>query len=124
MKKILSLILVMMMFALNAMAEESKTSKSSQSIMLEIAQYNDNESSGRFRAPMRIGIEAWYNAESNTIDITYDGEAEGEVFLYFNEDIVEYDSKINTSLHLPSSHGLFTIEIISEAWIAQGYIQL
>jgi hypothetical protein len=124
MKKILSLILVMMMFALNAMAEESKTSKSSQSIILEIAQYNDNESSGRFRAPMRIGIEAWYNAESNTIDITYDGEAEGEVFLYLNEDIVEYDSKINTSLHLPSSHGLYTIEIISETWIAQGYIQL
>lgn len=124
MKKILSLILVMMMFALNAMAEESKTSKSSQSIILEIAQYNDNESSGRFRAPMRIGIEAWYNAESNTIDITYDGEAEGEVFLYLNEGIVEYDSKINTSLHLPSSHGLYTIEIISETWIAQGYIQL
>lgn len=124
MKKILSLILVMMMFTLNAMAEESKTSKSSQSIMLEIAQYNDNESSGRFRAPMRIGIEAWYNAESNTIDITYDGEAEGEVFIYLNEDIVEYDSKVNTSLHLPSSHGLFTIEIISETWTAQGYIQL
>lgn len=124
MKKILSLILVMMMFALHAMAEESKTSTSSQSIMLEIAQYNDNESSGRFRAPMRIGIEAWYNAESNTIDITYDGEAEGEVFLYLNEDIVEYDSKINTSLHLPSSHGLFTIEIIGETWIAQGDIQL
>ena len=87
MKKILSLFLVMMMFALNAMAGESKTSKSSQSIMLEIAQYN--ETSGRARAPMRIGIEAWYNADSNTIDITYDGEAEGEVFLYLNEDIVE-----------------------------------
>ena len=68
MKKILSLFLVMMMFALNAMAGESKTSKSSQSIMLEIAQYN--ETSGRARAPMRIGIEAWYNADSNTIDIT------------------------------------------------------
>jgi hypothetical protein len=122
MKKILSLILVMMMFALNAMAGESKTSKSSQSIMLEIAQYN--ETSGRARAPMRIGIEAWYNADSNTIDITYDGEAEGEVFLYLNEDIVEYDPKINTSLHLPSSHGLYAIEIISETWTAQGYIQL
>lgn len=114
--------LVMMSFALHAMAEESNASKSSQSIMLEIAQYN--EPSGRFRAPMRIGIEAWYNAESNTIDITYNGEDEGEVFLYLNENIVEYDSKINTSLHIPSSHGLYTIEIISETWIAQGYIQL
>lgn len=122
MKKILSLILVMMMFALHAMAEESKTSKSSQRIMLEIAQYN--ETSDRARAPMRIGIEAWYNAESNTIDITYDGEAEGEVFLYLNEDIAEYDSKINTSLQIPSHSGLYKVEIIGEHWIAYGSIQL
>lgn len=124
MKKILSLILVMMMFAFNAIAEESKTSKSSQSIMLEIAQYNDNESFGRFRAPMRIGIEAWYNAESNSIDILYDGEADGGVFIYFNDTIIEYDSKINTTLHIPSLSGLFTIEIVSEHWVAKGYLQL
>lgn len=123
MKKILSLILVMITFAFQAIAGESKTStSSSQGIMLEIAQFK--ETSGRHRAPMRVNIEAWYNADSNTIDISYDGEAEGEVFLYLNQDIVEYDSKINASLHLPSSHGLYTIEIISETWIAQGYIQL
>lgn len=122
MKRFLFLILVMMMLALHVIAAESKTGESSQSIMLEIAQRN--ETSGRARAPMRISIEAFYNAETNSIDIIYDGEAEGEVFLYLNEDIVEYDSKINTSLHLPSSHGLYTIEIISETWIAQGYIQL
>jgi len=122
MKKILSLILVMMMFALNAMAGESKTSKSSQSIMLEIAQYN--ETTGRARAPMRIGIEAWYNADSNTIDITYDGEAEGEVFLYLNGDIVEYDSKINTSLQIPSYSGLYQIKIIGDRWVAYGSILL
>lgn len=122
MKKFLSIILVVIMFAFHAMAEESKTSNSSQSIMLEIAQYN--ETSGRIRAPMRIGIEAWYNAESNTIDITYDGEAEGEVFLYLNEDIVEYYSKINTSLQIPSCSGLYKVEIIAERWIACGYLQL
>ena len=26
---------------------------------------------------MRISIDAYYNAESNTINISYDGEAEG-----------------------------------------------
>lgn len=123
MKKFLSLILVMITFALQAIAGESKTStSSSQSIMLEIAQFK--ETSGRHRVPMHINIEAWYNADTNSIDISYDDEAEGEAFLYLNENLVEYDSKINTSLHLPTSHGLYAIEIISETWIAQGYIQL
>jgi hypothetical protein len=122
MKKIVSFILVIMMFALHAMAEEPKTSKSSKNIMLEIAQYN--ETSGRARAPMRIGIEAWYNAETNAIEISHYGEAEGEVFLYLNENIVEYDSTINTSLQLPSTSGLYRIEIVSERWIAHGHIQL
>jgi hypothetical protein len=122
MKKIVSFILVIVMFALHAMAEEPKSSKSSKNIMLEIAQYN--ETSGRARAPMRIGVGAWYNAETNAIEISYYGKAEGEVFLYLDENIVEYDSTINTSLPLPSSHGLYAIEIISETWSAHGYIQL
>lgn len=112
----------MMSFAIHTMAEESKTSTSSQSIMLEISQFI--ESSGRFRAPMRISIEAWYNTQNNTIDISYDGEAEGEVFLYMNEDIVEYDSKINTSLQIPSLSGLYQIKIIGDSWVAYGSILL
>lgn len=123
MKKILFLILVMMTFAFHAIAgEQTKSTSSSQGIMLEIAQYK--ETSGRHRAPLRISIEAWYNAETNTIDISYNGEAEGEIFLYLNENIVEYDSTINTSLPLPSPHGLYAIEIISDTWSAYGYIQL
>lgn len=123
MKKILSLILVMITFAFHAIAGESKTSTTpSQGIMLEIAQYN--ETIGRHRAPMRINIEAWYNAESNTIDITYDGEAEGEVLLYLNQDIVEYDSKINTSLQIPLIPGLYKIEIHTSSWLAEGYISI
>lgn len=110
------------MFALHAIAEESITSKSSQSIMLEIAQYN--EPTGRARAPMRIGIEAWYNAESNTIDISYDGEAEGEVFLYLNGNVAEYDSKINTSFQISSYLGLYQIKIIGDRWVAYGFILL
>lgn len=122
MKKILFLILVMMTFAFHAMAGESKTRKSSEGILLEIAQYN--QTSGRHRAPMHVNIEAWYNADSNTIDISYDGEAEGEVFLYLNESIIEYDSKINTTLQIPEYSGLYKIEIIGDHWIAHGHIQL
>jgi hypothetical protein len=123
MKKILSLILVMIMiFALHAKAGVIKTSNSSQSIMLEIAQYN--ETSSRHRAPMRIDIDAWYNNESNSIDISYDGEASGEVSLYLNGNILDYSTEINTTFALPYTTGIYRIEIISETWSAEGYIQL
>lgn len=123
MKKFLSLILVMMTFAFHAIAGESKTSTSpSQGIMLEIVQFK--ETSGRHRAPMRVSIEAWYNAESNTIDITYDGETEGEVFLCLNGNILDYSPEINSSIMLPHSSGLYTIEIVSETWSAKGDIRL
>lgn len=124
MKKILSLILLMMTFASHAMAETPTTStSSSQSILLEISQLN-NDNTGRHRTPMRINIEAWYNTETNSIDILYDGEAEGEVFLYLNGAVVEYDSKINTSLEIPSNSGFYKIEIIGNCWTASGSIQL
>ena len=75
------------------------------------------------RAPMRINIEAYYNEVDGTLDICYDGEAVGEVFLYLDDTIVGYDSEINTSFPISSSD-LYKIEIISETWVATGYIQL
>lgn len=76
------------------------------------------------RAPMRINVKAFYDSNSRKIKVFYNGEAEGEVFLYLNEDIIGYDSQINTSLTLPSTPGLYKIEIIGETWMAQGYLQL
>lgn len=114
----------MVTFAFHVMARESKPSSSyNRRVGLEVHQTKEPATTVH-RTPMRISVEAWYNAETNSIDISFDGETEGEVFLYLNEDIVEYDSKINTSLQVPSSPGLYTIEIISEAWSAYGYIQL
>lgn len=75
------------------------------------------------RAPMLVDIEAYYNEEEGTLEICYDGEATGETFLYLNGNVVGYDSEINTSFQISSS-GLYKIEIISENWIATGYIQL
>lgn len=123
MNKLLSLVIVMIMAAFQAMAQESKTNTSSQCIKLEITQYGTHQT-GVHRAPMYVSIEAFYNAENNSIDISYDGEADGEVFLYKNESIIEYDSNMNTSLQIPSTPGLYRIEIISEFWLAEGYINL
>ncbi len=122
MKKILTFIFVIASFAFQAIAQDSKTDTSSQGIKLEIAQYN--EPSVRHRAPKRVSIMAWYNAQSNSIDISYNGLADGEVYLYMNGDIIGYDSIINTSLPLPSDRGLFQIEIVSDTWTAYGLLQL
>ncbi len=122
MKKLLSLILVMMAFAFQASAEESKSI--SIPIVAESHESNNNRFPKVHRAPMRINIEAWYNSDSNTIDIIYDGETEGEVILYLNDNIVGYDSTINTTFSLPTSHGAYRIEIVTDNWTAEGGIQL
>lgn len=133
MKKLLFLIITVMMLAAQAVAQAvaqetpktnpSSPSTSSKEIKLEIAQYN-NDTTGRHRIPMCVNLEAFYNEESNTIDIIYNGDADGEVFLYINEDIMNYSSEINTSLELPTTSGIYRIEIISQTWIAEGYIHL
>lgn len=84
---------------------------------------NPNKNTSVDRAPMYIDLEAFYDSESQTINVCYDGEIEGEVYLYLNENVVGYDSEINTSFQI-SSPGLYKIEVISESWIATGYIQL
>lgn len=122
MKKILSLILVMMAVTLPVIAQESSSSSSTKRVGLEVTQTYGRPTTAH-RAPMRINIEAYYNEGNGTLDICYDGEASGEVYLYINDTIVGYDSELNTSFQI-STPGLYRIEIISETWIAQGYIQL
>lgn len=122
MKKILSLILVMMAVTLPVIAQESSSSSSTRRVGLEVTQTYGRPTTAH-RAPMRINIEAYYNEGNGTLDICYDGEAVGEVYLYINDTIVGYDSELNTSFQI-STPGLYRIEIISETWIAQGYIQL
>lgn len=117
MKKILSFILVMLAVTLPAIAQDS-----TRRVGLEVRQTKEATTT-MHRAPMRINIEAYYNEESGTLDICYDGETIGETFLYLNDNIIGYDSEINTSF-LISSSGLYKIEIIGDSWIATGYIQL
>lgn len=122
MKKIITLFLLMIAIALPSIAQQSSGHTSDRPISLEVRQ--TKAPSGRVhRAPMRINIEAYYNEADGTLEICYDGEAVGEVYLYLNDTIVGYDSEINTSFPISSSD-LYKIEIISETWVATGYIQL
>lgn len=122
MKKFLSLILVMIAVTLPVFAQESTSSSSTRRVGLEVRQTQETATIVH-RAPMRINIEAFYNEGSGTLDICYNGEAIGEVFLYLNDNIIGYDSELNTSFQI-STPGLYRIEIIGETWIAQGYIQI
>lgn len=121
MKRILSFILVMIAIALPSIAKEPNENSPTQHVELEFRRSQNTPTI--LHAPMRINIDVYYNNENETLEICYDGEATGEVFLYLNENIIGYDSELNTSFQI-STPGLYRIEIIGETWIAQGYIQL
>lgn len=75
------------------------------------------------RAPMRVGVEAWYDSNLGTISISYSGEANGEVNLYCDGVLVDNSSEINTTF-MVADHGLYTIEILTDSWTATGSISL
>lgn len=63
MTKLLSLVIVMIMAAFQAMAQESKTNTSSQSIKLEITQLRTHNT-GVHRAPKHISLEGYSNCSA------------------------------------------------------------
>ena len=105
-----------------AQSQAPSGNSSNKRVKLEIRQTKQTPTH-MHRAPMLVDIEAYYNDEEGTMEICYDGETLGETFLYLNGNVAGYDSEINTSFQI-SSPGLYKIEVISESWIAVGYIEL
>lgn len=99
-----------------------KSSGKTRRVGLEISQTKQPATTVH-RAPMRINVEAYYNEADGTLEVCYDGEASGEVFLYRDNSLIGYDSEINTSFQILES-GNYKIEIVAECWIACGYIQI
>lgn len=122
MKRFLILFYVLLTVAFPSKTEEAKPSESTQRSTLEIVQLSKNKD--RHRMLSRICVEAWYNADGNSIEVAFDGETEGEVFLYLNDNIVGYDSHINTSFELVAPHGSYKIEVITAGWLAYGTFHL
>ena len=117
-----ALILLTMTFAFSSNAQES-TGGTSKPIILESVPINNNGNPDRHRTPMHINIKAYYNTESRSINIWYDGESDGEVFLYLNDNVVGYSSEINTTFRIEEL-GIYRIEILGESWIAEGSLQV
>lgn len=122
MKKVLSFILLMLAVVFPAIAQNPSNTSSNRRVGLEIRPKKDPVTSIH-RTPMYIDLEAFYDSESQTVSVCYDGESEGEVYLYLSENVVGYDPEINTSFQI-TSPGFYKIEIISESWIATGYLQI
>lgn len=120
MKKIITLI-IGIIFASYVFAE-APNDDSSQGIILEYTQYN--EIGERHRAPMRLNIDAYFNATLGVIGISFNGETQAEVYLYLNGNLIGYDSQLNTTFPLPSEHGTYAIEIIGSSWRACGSINI
>lgn len=72
---------------------------------------------------MRIDVQVYYYEEDGNLEVCYDGESTGEVFLYLNDTIIGYNSEINSSFQI-SDPGCYKIEIVGETWVATGYLQL
>lgn len=122
MKKFLVLICAIITICITSVAEETPNNSTPKNIGLEYSIKSNGSSI--HRAPTRINIYAYYDATTNSVEISYSGEEEGEVFLYLNDNIIDYNCQINTTFQLPTTTGSYSIEIITESWTARGYIQL
>ena len=123
MKRIFSLILAMMVFVLPIIADGSNDKSNNEPITLILHPTLPEPHPIVHRSPMRICVDAYYDAWTKTITIQYDGEATGEVLLYRNGELVDTSTEINTSFLLSSS-GLYTIAISTEYWTAEGLIEI
>lgn len=124
MKKILIILFSIFTLGINCYAENEKTDdKTPSNIFLEIRK-KDSCPSTPFRSPMHINIDALYNSDTHSLSIIYDGEAEGEVFVYLGDSLVGYSNEIDSTIVIPSIPGAYSVEIITESWTALGAIEL
>ena len=118
-----ALFLLTMTFAFSSNAQESTGGTSSKPIILDSHPIDNNSKPKPHRAPMSMNIEAYYDQVRHSIKIYYDGEADGEVFLYLNDNVVGYSSEINTTFQIEEP-GIYRVDILCDSWIAEGSIQL
>lgn len=121
MHKILSLILVMIAIAVSAIAQDSNGNSKSKHVELELQRRDKTPT--MVHAPLHINIDVYYYEEDGTLEVCYEGESTGEVFLYLNDTVIGYNSEINSSFQI-SDPGCYKIEIVGETWVATGYLQL
>lgn len=126
MKKLLFLFLVCFSLIANVetYASDDTPDSDSTELEIEISSKDNSNSFGPQRSPRRIDIEVFYSESLNSITIHYNGEIEGEVYIYRNNVLVDYETQINSIILLPYSQGNYKIEIITNSWIAKAYLDI
>ena len=77
------------------------------------------------RAPMRLPeIEAYYDAEAQTLEVVADENIDATVTLEWNGQVINYSPVVNASFDLPTPDGLYTLYIEAKNWSATGSIEL
>ena len=123
MKKILTLFVSMMAISVPLIASGSDNKSKSKPIIMNSHPIRANPNPTVHRAPMRVCVDAYYDAFSETISISYDGEATGEVLLYKDGELIDNSSEINTTFQIYDS-GFYSIEINTQYWSAEGSIEI
>lgn len=125
MKKILLLLLsVLVASILSFVFAEDGNSNNGQNTGIMLKIYKVKEKVKPHRAPMKIDLVGLYDEDTHNLSIVYDGEAEGEVFVYLGDSLVGYSNEINSTIVIPGTPGAYSVEIITESWTALGAIEL
>ena len=123
MKKIFTIIIAFLALALPILAQGADGKPTSTPIELSTHPDICKPNPTVHRSPMRIPVEAWYDAAAETISILYYGDETGEANLYLNGQLIESSSEINTTFSASKS-GFYTIEITTDSWTATGTIEI
>lgn len=120
MKKLLFILVFAIVFSPYLIAKDQPDT-SGQSIVIKFKKGNSSDDTQR--APIYFNMDVLYYSETNTISISSE-DVIAEVSLYHYGILVDYCSSIPTSFSLPYEKGLYTIEIVGDNWIAEGFLEL
>lgn len=120
MNRLTLLIIAMMMTVLNSIGAEQ--SPSQRPLYFDV--HSNREVSKRPRAPQKISVEAFYNADDNTITIVSNPTINGTSYLSYNGSIIMSSETVNVSFILPYSEGNYEVAIQTEEWIAYASLVL
>lgn len=115
MKIKLSLLLLVIISALNIFADE-------KGITIDPIPKKDPNLRGQ-RAPMKLPIEVIFDTDLRIVNVTCLSDLEGEIFIYNDTNgLVDYSPCLNAILTLSNSH-YHTILIEGDGWSATGVIE-
>lgn len=78
----------------------------------------------RPRAPIKPELTVWYYPQTKQLEVISRNCEDGEVYLYFGGEVIDYSPSINSIFLLPEIRGKYTIDICADSWNATGSIEL